>query len=223
MTFQRARKAAQIEERKEQIRKAAFALYKEGGLARVTFTNIAKRTTFTRPTIYTYYKNSEEILLDVLCQILQSFARELQQMFPDEKKITRKHFCQQLTDWIISHKVELRLFSIHHTQLEPKVRYELLVKFCHELFTTFDFYFLFLEQQCPQNSRDDIMNFICSLLFFLTSVYPLAEPSSIQMQAFQDAKPPFSPPPINESIYITLFALTSLLHFDEKEDTALKS
>lgn len=213
MKFQRARSTAQIEERKEQIRKAAFELYQEGCLSAVTFTNIAKKTTFTRPTIYTYYKTREEILLDCLRHGMKSFRKELERRFLGRDLMTRKEFCRSLAEWVLSHKYPLRLYSIHHTQLEPMSRYELLVAFNRESFRTFAIFTPILNHHCPTNTSEDIAYYVASLLFFLTSIYPLADPSPIQEKAFQEAEPPFAVPPLEESIYRTLLALSSPLHF----------
>ena len=213
MTFQRARNTAQIEERKEQIRQAAFALYQEGDLAAVTFTNIAKKTTFSRPTIYTYYKTREEILLDCLRYGMKTFRKELEHLFFGKGLMTQKEFCHHLTDWVLSHKFPLRLYSIHHTQLEPQSRYELLVAFNRESFHAFDVFLPILNYHCPSNTTEDITFYVASLLFFFTSVYPLADPSPIQLKAFEEAEPSFTMPSLEESIYRTLLALSSPLHF----------
>ena len=213
MKFQRARSTAQIEERKEQIREAAFELYQKGDLAAVTFTNIAKKTTFSRPTIYTYFKTREEILLDCLRCGMIICRKELERRFLGRPLMTRAEYCHSLTDWVLTHKFPLRLYSIHHTQLEPQSRYEMLVAFNRESFHTFAVFTPILNHHCPDNTAEDIAFYVASLLFFFTSVYPLADPSPIQLKAFEEAEPPFAVPPLEESIYRTLLALSSPLHF----------
>ncbi len=217
MKFQRARNTAQIEERKDQIRQAAFELYQEGNLSAVTLTNIAKKTTFSRPTIYTYYKTREEILLDCLRCGMMFFRRDLEECFLGKGLMTKEEYCRSLADWVLSHKIPLRLYSIHHTQLEPQSRYELLVAFNRESFHAFAVFTPILQYHCPANTAEDITFYVASLLFFFTSVYPLAAPSPIQLKALEEAGPPFKMPTLEESIYRTLLALASPLHFAADE------
>ena len=123
MGFQRARKEEQRERRRQEILDAAWELFEEGGLEMVTFSTIGAKVSFTRQTIYTYYRSRDEVLLDLLSRRMEDFYQDIRAMFPIGKPVTQREFCERLVDHLLFHKKMLALFSLHIT-LENKARYE---------------------------------------------------------------------------------------------------
>ena len=183
MTFQRARKKEQIEDRKKEILAAAERLFNEGGLEDVTFSRIAKDVSFTRQTIYTYYHTREEVLLALLGEKLEEFYGSLHTMFPAGKLLTRKEFCKCVARHFIAHKETLRLFALRHTVLEENVRYENLVAFNRIMLKVFPTVKNILRQQCPGTDDTTFDTFTFTMISYFASIYPSLAPRPDRLRA----------------------------------------
>ncbi len=187
MTFQRARKKEQIEDRRREILTAAERLFNEGCLEDVTFSRIAKDVSFTRQTIYTYYQTREEVLLDLLSAKFKEFYESIDQLFPPGKLFTRDEFCRRVAHHFIEHKMTLRLFSLRHTVLEENVRYENLVAFNRVMLQVFPTVKNLLRRQC--SVADDMLfdTFTFTMISYFASIYPILEPHPNQLKAIFEA------------------------------------
>lgn len=79
--------------RKEIIFEAAMVLFAEQGYHAVTFSNIARKAGISRPTLYGYFKDKEEIFLTALREMTDSMYREYESIavrkeLPSVRKIT---------------------------------------------------------------------------------------------------------------------------------------
>lgn len=226
-SFQRARKADQINKRRKEILDAANALFDEGGFENTSFSHIAKRVSFTRQTIYTYYHTREEVLLDLLCEQLQCFYREVDEMFPCERHVTQKEFCSLLATHFIRHKKTLQLFSLHHTVLSMNVRYENLLKFNRVMLQAFPAVDRILSYQCPDTSHDVFNQFTATMIPFMSSLYPIIEPHPLQLKAIYEVVPKGSYIPTQEEcLRSSLMLMSSALRFAadaENENAAEKA
>ncbi|MDY6268349.1 MAG: TetR family transcriptional regulator [Selenomonadaceae bacterium] len=216
MTFQRARKKEQIEDRRREILTAAEHLFDEGSLEDVTFSRIAKDVSFTRQTIYTYYHTREEVLLDLLAARLKDFYQSIDTMFPAGRRFTRDEFCRRVAHHFIEHKSTLRLFSLRHTVLEENVRYENLVAFNRVMLEVFPTVKNLLRRQCPETDDETFDTFTFTMISYFASIYPILDPHPNQLKAIFEAVGNLENPPTPEECLIASIKLmTAALKFKE--------
>ena len=214
MTFQRARKKEQIEDRKKEILAAAERLFNEGGLEDVTFSRIAKAT---RQTIYTYYHTREEVLLALLGAKLEEFYGSLHTMFPDGKLLTRKEFCKCVARHFIAHKETLRLFALRHTVLEENVRYENLVAFNRIMLKVFPTVKNILREQCPDTDDTTFDTFTFTMISYFASIYPILAPHPNQLKAIFEAVGAEVTMTPEECLEASIGLMTAALKFKKEE------
>jgi AcrR family transcriptional regulator len=77
LPFQRARRPAQIEERKEAILLTALHLFQKNGLENVSLTDIAREVGLAKSNIYRYFESREHIYLIVLQRLASQFEQRL--------------------------------------------------------------------------------------------------------------------------------------------------
>lgn len=212
MSFQRARKAEQIQERRQEILDAAWDLFVEGGLEMVTFSTIAKRISFTRQTIYTYYRSREEVLLDLLGTHVRIFYKHVKSMFPKGQYITQREFCQRLTTHLLKHKELLLLFSLHIT-LEQNARYENILEFKRIMYEAFPTFCDILREQCPDTPDEAFCHFCITIMIYIGSIYPLLDQTPLQMKALREAVGGMEVPSEEETVMSSLLLMTASFHF----------
>lgn len=212
MSFQRARKAEQIQERRQEILDAAWDLFVEGGLEMVTFSTIAKKISFTRQTIYTYYRSREEVLLDLLGVHVRIFYEHVKYMFPKDKYVTQHEFCQRLTTHVLTHKKMLLLFSLHIT-LEQNARYENILEFKRVMYEAFPTFCDILREQCPGEKDEAFCHFCITIMIYISSIYPLIDQTPLQMKALREAVGGVELPSVEETVMSSLLLMTASFHF----------
>ena len=67
----RARSTAEIEERRNEILQSARELLAEEEYEEITLGTIAQRISISRPSVYTYYKTKEEVIVDLMIREYQ--------------------------------------------------------------------------------------------------------------------------------------------------------
>ena len=219
MVFQRARKEEQRERRRQEILDAAWELFEQGGLEMVTFSTIGAKVSFTRQTIYTYYRSRDEVLLDLLGRKVEEFYRDIREMFPVGQLVTQREFCEKLADHLLTHKKMVALFSLHIT-LETKARYENILAFKRTMYKAFPVFCTILRDQCPDASEDACCYFCLTIMVYISSIYPMIEQTPLQMKALQEAAGGMAIPTDRELILSSLMLMTGSFHFraDEEKD-----
>ena len=114
--IKRADTQEQINERKQEILNVASLLYSNGDYDDITIQKIAKEITFARSSIYTYYQNKDEILLDLYEREFSILAKEFKEKL--NKRMSAGEFAATLSNIYLSHENFLRLSSISFTNIE---------------------------------------------------------------------------------------------------------
>lgn len=221
MGFQRARKEEQRERRRQEILDAAWELFGQGGLEMVTFSTIGAKVSFTRQTIYTYYRSRDEVLLDLLSRRMEDFYQDIRAMFPLGKPVTQREFCERLVDHLLSNKKMLALFSLHIT-LENKARYENILSFKRTMYEAFPVFCTILCDQCPDASEDAFCYFCLTIMVYISSIHPMIDQTPLQKKALQEASGGMAIPTDRELILSSLMLMTGSFHFrgDGDEETS---
>ncbi len=180
MKFKRARSTEQIENRKQEIMKCALDIYEKQGYQEVNFSNIAKKTKFTRPTIYTYFKTKEEILLLLILHYAKIANTLLEKNITDKQQFSIVEISDILADIFLQVPEYIELYSVLYTVIAPNTSVDALAKFRAE-FLDFEIPFsVILRKAYPNISDHDIHHFLVMYHSLACGYYPMATSATMQ-------------------------------------------
>jgi AcrR family transcriptional regulator len=205
----RARTKEEIAGRQAEIIKACDALYSRYGYEGVHFKAISEITSFKRPTIYSYYKTKDEVLLDLLKRELLDWDASLQKKFAATETMTKEQYCAFLTESVVSRDKMLKILVILFTTVENRCGMEKLTEFKRETGGALATIRKSLDTYFPQGGIFQKDFFITSLMSFIQGLYPLAFPTKKQIDAMAMAGKEYKAPNFKDTLYRGLLLLLS--------------
>ena len=117
--------------RKDEIIDACESLYRSHSFKEITVDMIAKDTTFTRASIYNYFKNKEEIFLALLQREYAAWNESLESIL-EGPTLDAADFAETLAASLDDRGQLLKLLSMNHYDMEASSRTENLIEFKYE-------------------------------------------------------------------------------------------
>lgn len=185
MDFMRARTPEQISSRQEEIINACDTLFSEIGYEGVTFKAISEMTSFTRPSIYNYYKTKDELLLDLLARELLSWQDSMIEVMNTTNKMTKEQYSTFLTETLLSHDKMLKLFSILFSVLEVNSSVEKLAEKFKKVTHVLDTIVASLDKYFPEAAPANKDTFVSAFSVYILGLYPISHLSQKQADAIQ--------------------------------------
>lgn len=183
MDFKRARSGDQIQTRIDEIVSAASDIYNAEGYEGLTFSKISEHTKFTRPNIYKYFANKDEILLLIMSKDYRLFVADLLNSFKFNKVYTLHEIAEIWTDAIEKHQRLLELNALLTISIERNVSLEALVEFKRERRETQLPLVNLVSQLFPNKSNENIVDFIRSQFVFAFGLHSITKRSSLSQEA----------------------------------------
>ena len=169
--------------RREEIMDACESLYRTMSFREITLKEIGKITSFTRTSIYNYFRSREEIFLAL-------FEREYREWTADLDKISASSFnadpdqlASAIADTLSRRELMLRLLSANLYDLEDNSRMERLVEFKQAYSDSTAAMDRILAAGYPSLSERDRRLTLLTLFEFLHGVYPYAYATPKQKEA----------------------------------------
>lgn len=188
MNFERARTKEQIQSRQEEIINACEKLFDKFGYEGVNFKAISELTSFTRPSIYNYYKTKDEILLDLLRREMEKWERQLSETLANNKSMSKIEYASFITDTLIKQNKMMKLFSILFTTLENNSSTEKLAEFKKKIMDLQSTFYESLSQYFPNASPENKMVFGTAFFSYILGLYPMTHSSQKQLDAINLAE-----------------------------------
>jgi AcrR family transcriptional regulator len=130
LPFQRARRPAQIEERKEAILLTALQLFQKNGLENVSLTDIAREVGLAKSNIYRYFESREHIYLVVLQRLASQFE---QRLYPPLEKLKGRGSVAKVAEIVTEAYIDSpeygELVTVVNSVLEKRLRPRLVIDF----------------------------------------------------------------------------------------------
>ncbi|MNW32148.1 Bacterial regulatory protein, tetR family [compost metagenome] len=186
MDFIRARTPDQINSRQEEIINACDTLFTTYGYEGVTFKAISDITTFTRPSIYNYYKTKDEILLGLLGREMQGWQASFMEVMSSESRMSKEQYSAFLTKTLISREKMLKLLSILFSVLETNSRVEKYADF-KRVSNVLDIIGASLDKYFPEASTEAKTIFLSAFSAYILGLYPISHHTQKQLDAGQMA------------------------------------
>ena len=170
--------------RREEIIDACAKLYETKPFKEITLGEIGALTSFTRTSIYNYFRTKEEIFLALLEREYAAWNRDL--MTLAEEDMPASEFPSKFAAAVEARSCMLKLLSMNLYDMEAGSSLESLVSFKRTYARTMDAvsyclkrHFNMAEEECQQ--------FIYALFPFLFGVYPYTASTPKQLRAMEIA------------------------------------
>lgn len=173
--FQRARTSEQIKIRKGEIINACFKLYNEGGFEAVNFKAISEMTSFTRQSIYNYYKTREEVLLDMLLLENESWIGDLEKTINSRESMTQEEYARFISGLFLEHGMMLELTSLLINLLENSSRPERMAGFSQAGTRSYQTILTSVRKFFPELEYESCCFFTSSVIALSLGVYPVTQ------------------------------------------------
>ncbi len=207
MEFKRARSEEQVDIRKRQIIDAAFEIYQKDGYEAVIFSEIAKKTSFTRPAIYSYYKTRDDILMDIVGDLFHAFNEDLQDKLEGVTELTQESLIEILYELVLQHEELIKMVPENYSCIEYGCTDIKLQEAKVIIMKTFEI----LEGIATQYfgaSKEKANLFAFSFFITIMGVYPISHPSIKQQKAIDANNPNFVIPDYNQLLRFNLEIVT---------------
>lgn len=182
--FKRAHTETQIEQRQIEILKAMETLYLKKSFQDIRMIDISSLTSVTRTSLYSYYKNKEEVLLGVLKHHFVLMTEEMRDLISLND---RDEFISSLAEILMKHFIILKIFSKNLADMEDHVSLDKLVEFKKDFKVFKEVYFELVEKQKNITIEEEKTLSYGLFICFLYGVYPLTHPTKMQLEAMKQA------------------------------------
>lgn len=173
--------------RKDEIVNACAELYDKMPYKEITPGKISELTSFTRTSIYNYFKTREEIFLALLQREYEEWTRALTALAESKSALDADGFAREIARSLSCRGRMFKLLSVNIYEIEAESREENLVLFKRAYGAAIEALRACLRRFFPALEKTDEEVFIYAFLPFLFGVYPYAHATQKQISAMQKA------------------------------------
>ncbi|MGI6003302.1 MAG: TetR family transcriptional regulator [Lachnospiraceae bacterium] len=192
--------------RRDEILRACDALYSRSSFHDVTIKEISAYTSFSRPSIYNYFRTIEEIFLGLLQREYELWTQDLLAILR-RNDLTVQTLADALAHSLDGRRTLLRIQSTNLYEIEENSRLERLIEFKRCMQKAMNTLMEILKKSVPAMQEADRIHFMYSFFPFLYGVYPYTAPTDKQCQAMDAAGIPHRTLTIYELVYPCLLKL----------------
>lgn len=182
--LKRACSCEQIKERKKEIIEAVNKMYDEMDYQDISMKTISENISIARSSLYCYYTNKEEIMLDILAKDYEAFIIELINAFLNLKN--KETICNVLANIYLNNLRLLKIISIHLTDIEMHVSLEKLTEFKKPFVLYFKKLKDAIKMMYIDANEEKIDNIHNTLIMLTHSLYPIICPNKSQAKAMEN-------------------------------------
>ncbi len=186
--------------RKEEIVNACEKLYETLSFKEITLKEIGAVTTFTRTSIYNYFRTKEEIFLALLKREYEKWIAAMDSLTEKNESLSGEEFAESLARILEDRRLLLKLMTMNNYDMEENSRPERLAEFKRtygDSLKALDSYFAKFTQFSEAERKEILYIF----LPFVYGIYPYAEVTEKQRVAMAQANVPFVYHSIYELVY----------------------
>lgn len=173
--------------RKDEIVNACAELYDKMPYKEITPGKISELTSFTRTSIYNYFKTREEIFLALLQREYEEWTRALTALAESKSALDADGFAREIAHSLSCRGRMFKLLSVNIYEIEAESREENLVLFKRAYGAAIEALRACLRRFFPALEKKDEEVFVYAFLPFLFGVYPYAHATQKQISAMQKA------------------------------------
>ena len=173
--------------RKEEIINACEKLYQTMSFKEITLKEIGKETSFSRTSIYNYFKTKEEIFLALLKREYDLWVEQLKEAADTHDAMTDDEIADVLASTLCDRKQLLKIMSMNHYDLEDNSRMEPLVEFKISYGNSMKTVMELLEKFRTDMDETRRQEFVYSFFPFMFGIFPYTVVTDKQREAMEKA------------------------------------
>ncbi len=173
--------------RKEEIINACEQLYQTMGFKEITMQDISAATSFTRTSIYNYFRTKEEIFLALLQREYGLWIADLDAMMAENDALTKEVFADKFARTLEKRAQLLKIMSMNHYDMESGSRPERLTDFKTVYGRSLQTVRACLDKFFPEMSQEEKQGFIYTFFPFMFGIYPYTFVTEKQRTAMEEA------------------------------------
>lgn len=174
--------------RREEIVDACAELYKTQPFRAITIGAIGAKTSFTRTSVYNYFRTKEEIFLALLEREYAAWTDGLNALAAEAE---RGAFADRFAALLEERGCMLKLLSMNLYDMEAGSRLENLVAIKKVYHASMQAVAACLRAHFPQLGEESVQQFLYAFYPFLFGVYPYTAVTEKQLRAMQAAGVPY--------------------------------
>ena len=187
--------------RKDEIINACEKLYGTMNFRDITLGDISRETSFSRPSIYNYFRTKEEIFLALMQREYDLWNADLLAVIDDNDTLTADELAGAIAHSLENRPRLLKLLSMNHYDMEENSRPERLTEFKRSYGGSLDAVRKCLTKFCPEMDEDARERFIFVFFPFMFGIYPYAVTTEKQLAAMEEAGVKFTKCSVYKMIY----------------------
>ena len=172
--------------RKAEIVDACAQLYGTLPFKDITLGAIGAKTSFTRTSIYNYFRTKEEIFLALLQREYVAWTEDLISL-ANSPALSAEDFASRFADILARRGCMLKLLSMNLYDIEAGSRLENLVEFKRVYNESLKAVCTCLSAHFPVSTKEDRRGFVYAFFPFLFGVYPYTNSTEKQKEAMKIA------------------------------------
>ena len=191
-----------VDVRREEIINACEELYKKENFKDITLKQIGEKTTFSRTSIYNYFKTKEEIFLALFQREYEKWIEDLNKIYEKNERLMIEELANKLAHTIEKRPTLLKLLAMNLYDMEDNSKMEALVEFKQAYGNSIKAVKRCLDKFVTNMNEEEKTNFILSFFPFMYGIYPYAVVTAKQKEAMEKADVPFKKLTIYEIAYM---------------------
>ena len=173
--------------RREEIINACEKLYKTMSFKEITIKEIGGATSFTRTSIYNYFKTKEEIFLALIEREYNLWSDDLENTMRETESMTKDEIADALARSLERRPQLLKLLSMNHYDMEENSSLDRLTDMKIAYNRSICTVRAFVKKYFPQLTDGQLHEFIYLFFPFMFGIYPYVVVTDKQQQAMTDA------------------------------------
>jgi len=179
--------------RREEIINACEKLYRTMRFNEITMKEIGNVTSFTRTSIYNYFRTKEEIFLSLLKREYTLWIASLKQSMAQHETMTKEDIADMLARSLEERAQLLKILSMNHYDMESGSRPEHLTAFKEVYGEAVRTVAGCLQKYLPEMTDSEKHNFIYTFFPFMFGIYPYTFVTEKQQAAMEEAHVQYVP------------------------------
>lgn len=173
--------------RREEIIDACEELYKTMSFKEITIKEIGNVTSFTRTSIYNYFRTKEEIFLALLKREYELWIAYLREAMEQHERMDKDEFAAMLAHSLEERAQLLKILSMNHYDMETGSRPEHLTAFKVVYGESIRTVTECLNKYFPEMTVSEKQDFIFTFFPFMFGIYPYTFVTEKQRAAMKEA------------------------------------
>ncbi len=186
--------------RRDEIITACEKLYRTKSFKEITMKDIGNATSFTRTSIYNYFRTKEEIFLALLKREYEIWIASLKKIMAENNAMTKNEFADMLARSLEERARLLKIMSMNHYDMEagssPEQLAEFKIAYGEAIRTVTEG----LNKYFPDMTASEKHDFIYTFFPFMFGVYPYTFVTEKQKAAMAKAGVSY--------VYMTIYEIT---------------